>query len=207
MSVMVKICGLTDAAAVAAAVDSGADAIGFVFAKSVRRISAGGAREIAIDVPPHVLRVAVMLHPLQQEWAEVQQTFQPDVLQTDIDDFDYLDVADGIRRWPVIREGAKITAMPEEYVYEGSASGSGQKVDWNHAATLARQNRMILAGGLDAGNVQQAVEQVQPWGVDASSAVESEPGKKDAARIRQFIAAAKATNIEPTEQRIPPDEI
>lgn len=207
MSVMVKICGLTDAAAVAAAVASGADAVGFVFAKSVRRISAERASEIAIDVPPHVLRVAVMLHPLQQEWQEVLQIFQPDVLQTDIDDFDYLDVAEGIRRWPVIREGTKIAMTPQEFVYEGSASGSGQKVDWNRAATLAKQNRMILAGGLGADNVQQAVQQVQPWGVDVSSAVESEPGKKDADKIRQFIAAAKAAHTEPTEPRTLPDEI
>ena len=189
---MIKICGLTDAAAVAAAVDAGADAVGFVFAKSVREIDASRAREISRQVPGGVLRIAVMLHPEQEYWQAVCETFRPDVIQTDLADFDYLDVPAEIRRWPVVREGQTTTTFPEEFVYEGSASGQGQQVNWQQAATHAAQGRMILAGGLDADNIADAIAQVAPWGVDVSSAVESVPGKKDPQKIRKFVHAASA---------------
>jgi phosphoribosylanthranilate isomerase len=188
---MIKICGLTDADAVAAAVAAGADAVGFVFAPSVREVSVEVAGEIARQVPDKVLKVAVMLHPEQEHWLKVQEKFRPDVLQTDAADFDYLQVAGNIRRWPVIREGADTTVLPDEFVYEGTQSGQGQTVDWEHAGVLARRGRMILAGGLAADNVQRAILTVRPWGVDVSSAVESAPGRKDPARIREFISAAR----------------
>lgn len=192
MSLVIKICGLTDADAVAAAVDAGADAVGFVFAGSVREVSVRLAGEIASSVPHRVLRVAVMLHPEQEYWQEVQERFSPDVLQTDAADFDYLEVREGIRRWPVIREGAGSADLPAEFVYEGAASGHGQTVDWSRAATLAKRGRMLLAGGLTAENVARAIAEVAPWGVDVSSAVESVPGRKDPHKIREFIRAARA---------------
>jgi len=194
MTTMVKICGLTDVDAVSAAVDAGADAVGFVFAESVRRISPAQANSLAAKVPGNVLRIAVMLHPTTEEWLEVQQQFRPDVLQTDAADFEYLDVADGVRRWPVVREGLHQGEIPEEFVYEGSNSGQGQTVDWDRAAAIARRGRMILAGGLSAANVAEAIAAVVPWGVDVSSAVEDVPGHKDPARIYEFVSAAKAAD-------------
>ena len=83
MSLLVKICGMTDEQAVDAAVSAGADAVGFVFAESPRRITPQQARSISKDISPGVLRVAVMLHPDNDEWQEVLDVFQPDVLQTD----------------------------------------------------------------------------------------------------------------------------
>ena len=99
---MVKICGLKYAATVDAAVEAGADAVGFVFAKSVRQVTARHAAFIAANVPEHVVRVAVMMHPSADEWEEVQVIFCPDVLQTDAEDFQQLDIADDITRWPVV---------------------------------------------------------------------------------------------------------
>lgn len=193
MSTFVKICGMTDADAVRAAVDNGADAIGFVFARSVRKVSPGDAAELAADIPANVRRVAVMLHPTREAWREVQTVFRPDVLQTDNDDFASLDVADDIECWPVFREGAPLPAkMPATFVYEGPKSGQGQTVDWSDAAAIAQQGRMILAGGLGPDNVAEAVRRVVPYGVDVSSAVESAPGKKDPAKIAAFIAAARS---------------
>lgn len=195
MTVMVKICGMSDAAAIAAAVEAGADAIGFVFfEKSPRNVAPEAAARLAAAIPSHVRRVAVTLHPDPLMWVEIEEILRPDVLQTDFGDFSYLDVADGIEKWPVLREGAVPESGPPAgpFVYEGRMSGVGETVDWGVAAELARHGRMILAGGLTAGNVATAIEEVAPWGVDVSSAVESSPGVKDIRMIEAFIAAAKA---------------
>ena len=191
---LVKICGLSDVHTVSSAIDAGADAVGFVFAKSVRRISVERAVEITRHVPQEVLRVAVMQHPTPEEWQAVADGFRPDVLQTDAGDFEYLEVAGEIVRWPVIREGNLPTSgcMPDIFVYEGTKSGQGQTVDWQAAGAHALRGKMILAGGLGAHNVAEAIRQVRPFGVDVSSAVETSPGKKDAGKIAAFVAAVKS---------------
>lgn len=191
---LVKICGLMDKLAVTAAVDAGADAIGFVFATSLRRVSARHAAEIAADVPRQVRRVAVMLHPSNDDWLDVKSNFRPDVLQTDLADFNYLDVPQGIERWPVVRDGSVPAGddLPETFVFEGTASGSGEMADWQLAAQLAKRGRMILAGGLSIENVTAAIMQVAPFGIDVSSGVEALPGKKDTTKIKAFIDAVRA---------------
>jgi phosphoribosylanthranilate isomerase len=191
VKLLVKICGMTDAEALNAAAQAGANAVGFVFAESPRRITPQKARTIADGLSPGVLRVAVMLHPDNDAWQEVLEVFQPDVLQTDAADFDSLDVPTHIRRWPVIREGDIVGAMPAQFVYEGRRSGRGETIDWDRAAELARRGRMILAGGLDAANVGAALARVRPFGVDVSTAVESAPGRKDPRKIQDFINAVR----------------
>ena len=135
-----------------------------------------------------------MRHPSNEEWLEVLDGFAPDVLQTDIEDFENLDVPGSVERWPVIREGSAALdeALPGTFLYEGKQSGQGQTVDWERAADVASRGRMILAGGLGAANVSEAIASVRPIGVDVSSAVESEPGQKDAGLIREFVDAARA---------------
>lgn len=188
---MVKICGLREQRHVAAAIDAGAGALGFVFAESVRKIAPDVAAKVSSDVPPDIKRVAVMRHPGNDEWQQVLQDFQPDVLQTDAADFAQLDVPDSIERWPVYREGGIAPVGNGPYVYEGRNSGHGETVDWPLAASIALQGRMILAGGLTAMNVAEAVAVVRPFGVDLSSAVESAPGIKDSGLIREFIKAVR----------------
>ncbi len=194
MSVFVKICGLRDLECIAAAVDAGADAIGFVFADSVRKISAPDARDLSKGIPPGVQRVAVMRHPSNDEWQTVCTVFEPDVLQTDAGDFARLEVPESILTWPVIREGSDAAndTLPEVFVYEGMASGAGETVEWSRAASIADRGRMILAGGLDADNVGAAIRTSRAWGVDVSSGVESSRGKKDVELIRSFIGAVRA---------------
>ena len=194
MSVYVKICGLRDVDSVVTAVSAGTNAVGFVFAESVRRVTPAEASAAAQNIPAEVQRVAVMRHPSNDEWQSVLAGFAPDILQTDAEDFDELDVPDNIVRWPVIREGSAAASkpMPPVYVYEGASSGVGQKVDWSRAAKLACNGQMILAGGLTVGNVATAIRTVQPFGVDVSSAVESTPGHKDDDLIRKFIGAVRA---------------
>ena len=135
-----------------------------------------------------------MLHPSNADLQAVLEEFVPDVLQTDAGDFANLSVPESLECWPVFREGddQDNTSCDATYVYEGKKSGAGQTVDWDKAAAIAQRGQMILAGGLAADNVVEAVTTVRPYGVDVSSAVESAPGVKDANLIRDFIAAVRA---------------
>lgn len=193
----VKICGLSMEEHVKVAADAGADAVGFVFADSVRRVDPARAAAITNGVTDTIKKVAVMLHPPNEAWQEVLREFAPDVLQTDAADFAGLDVPAGIECWPVYRDGNKVTdtnwsKVTDTYLYEGARSGSGETVDWDNAARVAGHGRMILAGGLGVENVAQAIAIVRPFGVDVSSGVETAPGQKDPGLIRDFIRAAKA---------------
>ena len=134
-----------------------------------------------------------MRHPSNELCQQIIEEFAPDVVQTDAEDFATLGIPAHIECWPVFREGAASTAeeLPQMFVYEGQKSGRGEKVDWAIAASLAKRGRMILAGGLSVGNVAAAIREVAPFGVDVSSAVESQPGKKDPAKIQAFVAAAR----------------
>jgi len=188
----VKICGLSTEDAVAAAVEAGADAIGFVFADSPRRIAPSSAAALAAEVPKDVLRVGVFRHPSQAECDAVLAEFEPDYIQTDAADFATLALPAGIARLPVYREGEAVTASGVRLLFEGKASGMGQTADWGQAREIAARNELILAGGLDVDNVAAAIRAVRPWGVDVSSGVERSRGVKDPAKIRKFIARVRA---------------
>lgn len=196
MKTFVKICGLANAADVAAAVDAGANAVGFVFADSVRRVTPAEANDATTGLPTDVLRVAVMKHPDRDECRRILDVFEADVLQTDADDFATLDLPAGIQRWPVLREGEQATTYPDVFLYEGPRSGSGETVDWSRAAEISKFGRMLLAGGLAEDNVGEAIRTVRPWGVDVSSGVEAMPGCKDHELIRRFIGAVRAAEHE-----------
>ena len=194
----VKICGLTDPEAVRAAVEAGADAIGFVFAPSIREIAPERAAELCRDVPPGVIRVAVMHHPDQALVDRVVERFDPDWLQTDAEDFETLVVPPATKRLPVYREGRADTAspLPARLHFEGRVSGSGTVADWSEARQIARTTELVLAGGLDAANVGAAIETVRPFGVDVSSGVESTRGIKDPRKIREFVARVRAQELD-----------
>lgn len=192
MSLLVKICGLKTRDDVAAAVGAGANAVGFVFAESVRRVSPAQAGAACDGLDPAILRVAVMKHPSQSLLDDVLGGFCPDVVQTDVGDFDTLVLPDAIERWPVFRQGVTEPGVQHTFLYEGRVSGSGTTVDWQVAKAHTDSGNMILAGGLAPGNVAEAVRQVRPFGVDVSSGVESEPGVKDHEKIHNFVKAARA---------------
>ena len=184
---------MTTPEAVSMALDCEVDAIGFVFANSVRRVSTQRANELAAPARHRVACVAVTRHPAREEVAAILRDFKPDILQTDIDDLDQLDLPRTLSVLPVMRPGpAPACALPRRVLFEGPVSGSGQTTDWQQAAELARRVEVILAGGLHAANVADAIRQVQPFGVDVSSGVESSPGIKSIQKIEQFVAAARA---------------
>jgi|YNPMSStandDraft_1061717.scaffolds.fasta_scaffold25297_2 phosphoribosylanthranilate isomerase len=197
--VRVKICGLTCAEDVWAAVASGAHAIGFVFEPSSPRYV--GAREDLLDllrcVPPMVVRVAVygqLPEDDEHVWDEVDavqyvttqgvvhlplrlQRIQAVRLRTEED------VAAALRLEP------DVDALLVDAYHPQKMGGTGEQADWELARRLREEasKPIILAGGLTPGNVQQAIQQVKPYAVDVSSGVESAPGKKDHQKVKEFI--------------------
>jgi phosphoribosylanthranilate isomerase len=192
--VFVKICGMNSAEAVAAAVEAGADALGFVFAPSPREVTPERAVELCAGLPAAVTRVAVLRHPSAAHWRRVVDVFAPDWLQTDAEDLAAIELPAGCAALPVFRDGGVPPAgnRPARLLFEGTVSGSGQTADWDEARGLARGSQLILAGGLDADNVAAAIRAVQPWGVDVSSGVERRRGEKDAGKIKAFVARVRA---------------
>jgi len=188
-----KICGITDAAAVEAALAARVDAIGFVFAPSVRRVEPAQAAQLAARARGRLALVAVTTHPSQPLVDEIVRVLQPDMLQSDAEDFEGLDLPHGLGRLPVLRGAAAAgSAVPARMLFEGARSGSGEAADWQAAAHMARDRELILAGGLNAHNVGAAIRAVRPYGVDVSSGVESAPGRKSAQKIAEFVQAAGA---------------
>jgi phosphoribosylanthranilate isomerase len=188
-----KICGMTSLDAVAAALAARVDAIGFVFSPSVRRLEPEQAAVLAAPARGRVSLIAVTVHPQQQLVDEIVRVFKPDVLQTDLQDFDTLRLPDTLARLPVLRAGIGSGAeLPRRMLFEGARSGSGEAADWHTALRLARSRELILAGGLNAHNVASAIRAVRPYGVDVSSGVESAPGRKSAQKMAEFVEAATA---------------
>ncbi|MEJ2521595.1 MAG: phosphoribosylanthranilate isomerase [Gammaproteobacteria bacterium] len=186
-----KVCGLTTEAAVEAAAETGVDAAGFVFSPSPRQLTAERAAALAERLPDSVVRVAVFRHPAPGEVARVLHEFAADWVQTDAADLAGQDLA-GAEPVAVLRAGGPTpVVLPGLVLFEGAESGAGEVTDWDAAEKLARQTRVILAGGLDAANVADAVASVRPWGIDVSSGVEIRRGEKDPARMAAFVAAAR----------------
>lgn len=200
--VRVKICGITRCEDARAAVAAGADAIGFVFyAKSPRAIDLDDACEISRALPPFVARVALFLEPAAAEVQAVLDAIRPDALQ-----FHGRETAAFCERfnWPYVKtipmgDGEiDLRAWTDHFPQAqgflldanrgGAAGGSGARFDWQREVTLPNRP-IVIAGGLDADNVGEAIARFSPYGVDVSSGVESAPGKKDAQRIRNFIRA------------------
>ncbi len=193
----IKICGMTTPEAVATALACEVDAIGFVFAQSVRRVSTQRASELAAPARRRVPCVAVTRHPSREDVAAILREFKPDILQTDLEDIDQLDLPHSLSVLPVMRAGpAPACALPRRVLFEGPVSGSGQTTDWQQAAELARRADVILAGGLNPSNVGDAIRRVRPFGVDVSSGVEASPGTKSVQKMEQFVAAARTAALE-----------
>jgi phosphoribosylanthranilate isomerase len=191
---MVKICGITNREDALAAVEAGASAIGFNFYReSPRYISHTGAAMIGEKIPANVWKVGVFVDELPDTVARVMIDANLDVAQ-----LHGLSSARGVRIWqaigadnPLLLPGADQAEAVLIDSTDGVAGGSGQTWDWSEAPHVAQ--KIIIAGGLDADNVGKAIEQAQPWGVDACSRIEKSPGIKDHEKMRKFIKAALAS--------------
>ncbi|MCY3988977.1 MAG: hypothetical protein OXF94_10375, partial [Gammaproteobacteria bacterium] len=144
-------------------------------------------------------RGAGMPPPQQTEGGGVFGGFKPDCLQADADRLAELRLPDHVGRLPVYRDHERFDtdnfSIEIPCLFESAVSGQGLPPSWERAALLARRAQVMLAGGLDPGNVGEAVRRVRPWGVDVSSGVESSAGVKDPGRVRAFIRAARQADL------------
>lgn len=199
LRMFVKVCGLRTEDDVATAVDAGADAVGFVFAESARRVEVDVARRLISGVPAHVLTVGVFLGVSAAEAGEVAQEAGVGAVQLhgDYPPEAFAELA-GMRliRATTLRDDTDLAvgAYGEEMLLlDSPVAGSGERWDLGLLAHERPQGHWLLAGGLNPGNVAAAIAGARPWGVDVSSGVESSRGVKDHGLIREFVKAAKET--------------
>lgn len=194
----VKVCGVRTEADVAAAVSAGADAVGFVFGDSVRRVD--GAWRLAAGVPPHVLTVGVFGGVAAADAARLATEAGVGAVQlhgryprTAFEELAGLPVrlirATALEADTDVRVGAY---GEEILLLDSRGAGSGERWDLSLLDRARPRGRWLLAGGLTPDNVAAAVGAARPWGVDGSSGVESRRGVKDHGRIREFVTAARA---------------
>lgn len=204
MIVRTKICGVTTEDAVLAAVECGANAVGFVFATSPRQVTVERARMLAADLPPFVARVAVFRYPQLEEVERVCSAFDPDVVQAEPTP-DLVTLLRGrVRLLPVLHDHPDLVDEVEQR-HRGSRrgilleapgrGGRGKAPDRERARQVARRVPLILAGGLNPDNVVEAVREIRPYGVDVSSGVERERGVKDPDLIARFLEATRTAQL------------
>ncbi len=196
----VKICGITNVGDALLSVALGADAVGFVFAPSVRQVGKEQVKEIVMQLPSEILTIGVfvnerpesvvrMVHEIGLSGAQLHGSEGPSSVE-------YIS-----ERVPLVLKGfsgeapslARFSQFKASAILVDSASpGSGTSFDWREIEGLSSRVRLILAGGLRPDNVEKAIHTVRPFGVDVSSGVEARPGKKDPAKLRAFIARARS---------------
>ena len=201
MSTRIKICGLKTQESVETAINSGADMLGFVFAKgSPRYINPEEAKQLSQLIPDYIDTVAVMLHPKQSEVDNVLHHVKVDYLQTDASDFDSFDLKGHTHPLKVYRDNANFNPniMEDEpfALFEGPMSGTGNLVNQERAKIVCDSKKVLLAGGLNTENIKNVLTYVRPFGVDVSSGVEMERGIKSEQKIIEFIRIVRAFDKE-----------
>ncbi len=201
----VKICGITNLEDAIAACDAGADALGFNFSEEARRkdryIDQHEAKAISKLIPPFVTKIAVVVDPLLERVAELIPFM--DCIQLHGNETAEFCRGVPIKRIKTFHVGPdfdptqmldyRVSAFLLDASVPGEVGGTGQTCDWDAArAAVAMERPVILAGGLTPENVADAVRTVRPYAVDVASGVESEPGKKDHGKLRDFIERAKS---------------
>jgi phosphoribosylanthranilate isomerase len=203
----IKICGIKTAKDALAAMDAGADLIGFNFyPKSPRYIDPGTCRDIMAVMRKYgqITYVGVFVNASVAEIHATLNTCALTLAQLHGDETaEILKSLNGrafkaFRGIPANMDGYTRDGAPALLVdasVKGEYGGTGVSADWNSAADLAKQYPILLAGGLTPQNVAEAVQQVQPWGVDVASGVESAPGVKDVNKMKAFVQALKRLEI------------
>jgi len=197
----VKVCGITNLEDALAAVELGADALGFVFAPSPRQVTPQQVANIVAELPPFMCKVGVFVDSALQEITECMRFCGLNLVQLhgsespDLCRALFPRVIKSFR----VKDESVLTFFPRYEVsaylldsyHEVLKGGTGQSFDWGIAKKAGQYGPVILSGGLNPANVCQAIAEVQPYAVDVSSGVESRPGVKDHVKLRAFLEAAK----------------
>lgn len=199
--IRVKICGITNSADALAAVEAGANLLGFNFySKSPRFITETEAAKIRKQLPKRVEAVGIFVNASPADVTAFRKSVKLDIAQLHGDESPET-TAEIARLLPVIKAFrvepdfplATLAEYPDVFAFLFDAAhtdqygGTGRTTDWDVARRAAADHRIILAGGLKVENVAAAVRIVRPYGIDVASGVESKPGKKDHDRLREFI--------------------
>lgn len=208
-SIKVKVCGITNAEDAWAAVEAGADALGFIFCEqSPRYIVPAVASRIIAGLPPLIVTVGVFVNEGMATVRSIMDTCGLAMAQLHGDEnASYCrELSRPAMKALRLKDRGSLLALAE---YQGRGGvrgfvldtfselaygGTGQVTDWALAAEVAKSTRILLAGGLTPDNVTEAIRTVRPYGVDVSSGVESAPGKKDHAKIRAFLEAVRVVS-------------
>jgi phosphoribosylanthranilate isomerase len=199
----IKICGITNINDARFALDMSADALGFIFAESPRKISPKTAQTIISQLPSNRLYIGVFVNHTSENIIKIKNYCGLDTVQIhdDITDMDqiYKDmrIIKGVRVKPdnpiPQLNHPNIIMLLDTYA-KSSHGGTGKTFDWQKAIDIAKQQPIILAGGLTPDNVSSAIETVRPLAVDVSSGVEKSKGLKDHKKISAFIENVRATD-------------
>lgn len=217
----IKICANTNLADAQLAAELGAAAVGFVFAESKRRVTAPQVAAITAHLPGSVEKIGVFTSTSEKEILEaatvagltavqLHSTFNPHLVESIVagsegrlEVFQVLDVPAGTdaaslkAALTAILQHTYVTAALLDASHGGLSGGTGKTFDWKSTAAAVREaqnetaGRVIIAGGLNADNVAEAIARFAPWGVDVASGVEASYGVKDPAKLHDFIAAAR----------------
>jgi phosphoribosylanthranilate isomerase len=201
---LVKICGITNAGDARVAADAGADAVGLVFAESPRRVGVEEARRISIALPENVIRVGVFVDEEPAEILRISREVGLDLVQLHGDETPEAVTAvreGGVKVMKALRvkyvaslealDGYEADLFLLDAHSEVARGGTGERFDWGVAKSLRGRDNIVVSGGLGPENVHEAVEFFEPYGVDASSALEDKPGSKNGERVRRFVLAAR----------------
>lgn len=208
-SIKVKVCGITNAEDAQAAVDAGADALGFIFyEKSPRYVVPAVATRIIAELPPLVMPVGVFVNEGLATVRSIMDTCGLAMAQLHGDE--HASYCRELSRPAIkalrLKDRTSLLAVAEYqgrggvrgFIIDSSSEmaygGTGQVADWALAADVAKSTRILLAGGLTPANVAEAIRTVRPYGVDVSSGVESAPGKKDHTKVRAFLEAVRVVS-------------
>lgn len=209
-AVAVKICGITNWTDAKAAIEAGADALGFNFyAKSPRRIAISRAREIVRHMPRNVSAVGVFVNASSRDVLKTARAVKLGVLQLHGEENPET-VKELAREFPIIkafRVGPSFRVTDLERYSSASAflldgfdrklrGGTGKKFDWRLVKRAKRIGPVILAGGLTKENAAKAIRTASPFAIDVCSGVERSPGKKDRKKMREFLVAVKPARRE-----------
>jgi phosphoribosylanthranilate isomerase len=201
---LVKICGITNAGDARVAADAGADAVGLIFAESPRRVSIEEARRISTVLLENIIRVGVFVDEEPAEVLTISREVGLDLAQLHGDETPEAVTAvreGGVKVMKAIRvsDASSLQALDRyeadlillDSYSKKARGGTGERFDWGLANSLTGRDNIVVSGGLGPENVREAIEFFEPYGVDASSALEDEPGRKNGERVRRFVLAAR----------------